>query len=107
MRTRQLLISFLALMCSTYLHAQVFDDYFTDNTLRIDYIFAGDRNQQNIYVDQLSKTKGWFGRRKRLNQLPLEGNGQITVTDSLTGKVIYRHSFSTLFQEWITISLIS
>lgn len=102
MRTRQLLISFLALMCSTYLHAQVFDDYFTDNTLRIDYIFAGDRNQQNIYVDQLSKTKGWFGRRKRLNQLPLEGNGQITVTDSLTGKVIYRHSFSTLFQEWIS-----
>ncbi|MGM9703582.1 MAG: M64 family metallopeptidase [Prevotella sp.] len=82
--------------------SQTFDEYFTDNTLRLDYIFAGDRSHQGIYVDELVKINHWYGRRKRLDQVPFEGNGQITVTDSLSGRVIYRHSFSTLFQEWLT-----
>ena len=79
-----------------------FDDYFSDNTLRLDYIFAGDTSRQHIFVDELVKVKGWYGRRKRLEQLPYEGNGQITLTDKASGKTIYRHSFSTLFQEWLS-----
>lgn len=82
--------------------AQNFDDYFTDSTLRLDYVFAGDRNSQAIYVDELTKTPGWYGRRHHLDTLPLEGNGQVTLRDSRTGRVIYRHSFSTLFQEWLS-----
>ena len=77
-------------------------DYFTPNTLRIDYIFAGDRNTQHIFLDGMTLIDGWHGRTNHLDSLPLEGNGQITVTDSLTGKVIYRQSFSTLFQEWMS-----
>ena len=30
-----------------------------------------------------------------------QGNGQLTVRTSSDGQVIYRHSFSTLFQEWL------
>ena len=102
MKTRHFFLTLAALAFCIVAKSQTFDEYFTDNTLRLDYIFAGDRSHQGIYVDELVKINHWYGRRKRLDQVPFEGNGQITVTDSLSGRVIYRHSFSTLFQEWLT-----
>lgn len=81
--------------------AQDFNEFFRDSTLRLDYVFAGDRERQDIFVDELVCLPRWYGRRQRLGELPREGSGQITVTDSLTGDTIYRHSFSTLFQEWL------
>lgn len=80
--------------------AQVFSDYFEERTLRIDYTFAGDATHQVIALDQLSQMPGWYGKHKRLAELPVEGNGQISVRCHRTGEVIYRNSFSTLFQEW-------
>lgn len=93
----------LAFCCSltTLANAQEFNDFFEDNTLRIDYIFAGDHSNQEIYLDELNKTPLWAGRRHNLDKLPLEGNGQIVVRDKATNQVIYMHSFSTLFQEWL------
>ena len=44
----------------------------------------------------------WYGKKAHLDELPMEGNGQITVRDAKTNAVIYRNSFSTLFQEWLT-----
>lgn len=79
--------------------AQNFDDYFTDKTLRVDYTFAGNQKQQMIAVDELNVMPRWYGKRQRLAELPVEGNGQITVRDHRSGKIIYRNSFSTLFQE--------
>ena len=43
---------------------------------------------------------GWWGRTVNTDNLPLRGNGQITVRDSATNAVIYCNSFSTLFSEW-------
>jgi hypothetical protein len=97
---RFLIISVL-LWLSTHTHAQRFDDYFEDRTLRLDYIFAGNETHQQIYVDQLVSLPRWYGRRQHLSELPLSGNGQITVRSKSDGKVIYRHSFSSLFQEWL------
>ena len=79
----------------------VFDEWFCDTTLRIDYIFAGNDKVQNIYLDKLNRYPEWAGRRHKLNELPLCGNGQIIVRDAETGTVIYMTSFSSLFQEWI------
>ena len=90
-----------SLLACLPLSAQQFDEHFADSTLRLDYIFAGDVARQHIFVDELSVTPRWYGRRHRLNELPLKGNGQITVCDTATGDTIYRHSFSTLFQEWL------
>ena len=82
--------------------AQDFGKYFVDKTLRIDYIFAGNSQKQMIAVDELNVMPRWYGKRHRLNDLPMEGNGQITVRDHQSGNIIYRNSFSTLFQEWLT-----
>ena len=81
--------------------AQNFNDYFENKTLRIDYLFSGNKNSQQIYLDELSSLPVWAGRRHHLTELPLAGNGDIMLTDKTTGKVIYRTSFSSLFQEWL------
>ena len=81
--------------------AQQFERFFNDSTLRLDYVFAGDARHQSIYVDGLNMIPKWYGRRSRLAELPVRGNGQITVKDRNSGDTIYMHSFSTLFQEWL------
>lgn len=83
-------------------YAQNFADYFQDKTLRVDYIFTGDARQQAIYLDELSQLPSWAGRQHHLSELPLEGNGQIIVKDLATKRCIYKTSFSSLFQEWLT-----
>ena len=83
-------------------NAQRFEDYFEDRTLRLDYTFSGNHEHQELYVDELITTPRWYGKRQRLSEVPLRGNGQIIVRSNADGKVIYRHSFSTLFQEWLS-----
>ena len=75
------------MMLPSDMQAQNFDDYFVDKTLRIDYTFAGNKTQQMIAVDELNVMPRWYGKKQRLSELPVEGNGQITVKDHRTGKV--------------------
>lgn len=79
-----------------------FDQWFTDATLRTDYVFTGTARTQQIALDELRRSDGWYGRRVNMLGVPVRGNGQITMTDAETGVVTYRMSFSTLFQEWQT-----
>lgn len=98
---KKLLIFSVLLFHTILISAQHFDDYFCDRTLRIDYVFAGSNTTQNIYVDELVSIPRWYGKRQHLAEVPLKGNGQIIVRSTDTHKVIYRNSFSTLFQEWL------
>ena len=99
---KKLFFILFTLICMSSVNAQQFDNYFTDNTLRLDYIFGGDNRSQHIFFHQATKTPGWYGRRSRLSEMFLVGNGQLTVRDAQTHDVIYVTSFSTLFQEWQT-----
>lgn len=94
------LLTALILMSQGTIKAQQFDDFFLDKTLRLDYIFAGDNTEQSIYLDQMSVSARWYGKRQRLGEVPMEGNGQIIMRSKSQKEVIYRNSFSTLFQEW-------
>ena len=96
---------FLTLICAvatTMAAAQNFSDYFTNRTLRLDYIFAGNTQQQLIALDELASIHNWAGRRINLDKVPVKGNGELSVIDCESQKCIYRTSFSTLFQEWLT-----
>ena len=81
--------------------AQDFSAHFVEKTLRIDYIFAGNAEQQFVTLDELSKFDGWAGRRVNLDRVPVRGNGEIKIIDPKTNKTIYRNTFSSLFQEWL------
>lgn len=70
-----------------------------DKTLRLDYIFYGTDKSAGIALSEARSIDGWAGRRSHMQDVPLKGNGQICMRDT-AGTVLYRHSFSTLFQEW-------
>lgn len=92
---RHLIFAFLTAFCSVAMHAQ-------SQTLRADYVFSGTDKATEISLGRLYSFDGWAGRRVNLDNVPVKGNGQISMTDVATGRVIYMQSFSSLFQEWKT-----
>ena len=95
---------FLTLICAVAavaVSAQSFSDYFANKTLRIDYVFAGNAENQIVALDELATSDGWAGRRVNLDRIPVRGNGELKLIDAKSGKTIYRTSFSSLFQEWL------
>lgn len=98
------MLAFSAL-CATSTHAQQNNTSPAScpgRTLRVDYDFSGNTHAQHIAVAGLSSFSGWAGRRVHTDSVPLRGNGDITLRDLHTGRVLYCQSFSTLFQEWLT-----
>lgn len=92
---KRILVVFAMAMASCVLYAQ-------ERTLRLDYVFTGTDKEQQIALDEMSCFDGWAGRTVNMDKVPVRGNGQISLTDLTSGKVIYRQAFSTLFQEWQT-----
>lgn len=89
------------LLSAAGLTVPAFDDNFTDRTLRIDYQLCGDKSDRQIFLAGMKTDSIWAGRRHRLNELPLEGRGQLTMTSAETGDTLYRTSFCSLFTEWL------
>ena len=103
---RELAFSFLSLMCCNFIWAEeIFNDEFkksfSDSTLRIDYVFGGSSDGSEIFLVSQEKFPGWAGRRVRLPETPVKGNGNIIVLDTEKGDTLYNNCFSTLFQEWL------
>lgn len=97
---KPLLTLLLAALTVLTAGAQDFDTHFDGRALRLDYIFAGDSASQAIYLEHTYVLPTWAGRRQRLSEQFLKGNGQIEVRDHTTDSLLFVHSFSTLFQEW-------
>ncbi|MBQ6746785.1 MAG: IgA Peptidase M64 [Bacteroidaceae bacterium] len=97
---KKMFIAAWLLLASTATHAQQFEDYFSEQTLRVDYVFTGNEQGQQIALDELIATPGWAGRRHHLAEMPLKSHGQLVMRDKETGQPIYATSFSSLFQEW-------
>ena len=68
------------------------------HTLRLNYIFSGNAKTQSITLAELCSIEGWAGKRVNMDKVPVRGNGQLTMR--IGDEVVYRTSFSTLFQEW-------
>ncbi len=98
-----LLAGITALTAGAAVDNPSFDENFCDSTLRVDYIFGGGAgNDVQVLLDRQSKSAGWAGRRHHLKALPYERNGIISVVDAETRDTLYRNSFSSLFQEWLS-----
>lgn len=73
---------------------------FADSTMRLDFTFSGKVNDIHISLDEIHLAQGWHGRAYHTDRLELDGTGRITMRSS-HGDTIYRHAFSSLFQEWL------
>lgn len=104
---KSILTGAVALCCgvSGALGADVapFDSIFTGRTLRLDYTMSSSpASGVSMSLARKATMPGWAGRRHHLGELPLQGDAQLTMTDSESGDTLYRTSFSTLFHEWLS-----
>lgn len=100
---RKILLLIIAISLPLFSQAGGFDDYFIDKTLRLDYIFTGSNTEVEVGLRGLKSQPKWAGKRLNLAKLVREGDVQIYMFDSRTGKKIFANSFNTLFQEWQAI----
>ena len=90
-------------MSTETISAQDFNKHFVDSTLRIDYVLSGNVHCQAISLDGMSSMPGWYGKHQHLTEIPAHGDATIEMRLAATGELIYQHTFSTLFQEWLDL----
>lgn len=96
---------FLIIGFSTLINAQefeMFEKYFEDSTLRIDYIHTGDAKTESIEVVEKFKCGSWAGSRKNLVDHFNNGAYYLKLYDPNTNEVIYSKGFDSYFKEYQT-----
>ncbi len=78
----------------------IFDQFFTDKTLRIDYLLAGNNIRTDVYLWQLKEEPLWGGPHKNLIDPWNSGNYRYSLYDSASGLLLYRKGYSSLFEEF-------
>ncbi len=82
-----------------------FDNFFHDETLRIDYFHTGNSVEEIISLDQMWRQGSWAGSRTHLVDTLDLGRYYAKVYDSATGKLLYSRGFDSYYGEWKTTSL--
>ena len=87
-------------------HAQtdeVFDSYFIEKTMRVDYFHSGGVGTENLALDRIVSDGPWAGSRTRmLDDLNL-GKYLFEVIDRRTNRAVYSRGFASIYGEWETI----
>jgi hypothetical protein len=79
-----------------------FDQFFTDQTLRIDYFHTGDAKSETYSMDKIYRQGTWAGNKAHLIQ-PFElGTYRVDVYDIASNTLIYTRGYSTIFAEYQT-----
>jgi hypothetical protein len=79
-----------------------FSKWFSDGSLRIDYMLAGNKSNSQVYLQALKKEPFWGGSKTSLIDSLNYGGYLVKVFPDGSDNVIYSQGFSTLFQEWQT-----
>ena len=79
-----------------------FSDYFLNKTLRIDCYHTGTKDTDYYSFDQLKEEPYWGGSKTNLLDKFNYGEYEVKAFDSLSNKLIFSHTYSTLFHEWQT-----
>lgn len=79
-----------------------FEDWFTEGSLRVDFVLAGDSRGSTLYLDEIRRESHWGGTRKHLLDPFDYGEYKFQVYDEFSGEMIFSRGFCTLFEEWQT-----
>ena len=88
--------------CLGVTSAQDFSTYFTDRTLRINYLHIGNGTEESLEIDHYTAGGIWSGTRAYLIEPNNYGDLTLEVFDSTSNKLIYSRSYSNLFIEYRT-----
>jgi hypothetical protein len=78
----------------------VFDDYFIDKTMRIDYHHVGNAKTELITIDQVYQYGIWAGSRKKLIDNFNNGSYYTKIYDAQSGELIFSKGFDSYFREY-------
>ncbi len=80
----------------------IFDKYFTDKSLRFDFMLAGNNLKTVVFPVAMKEEPYWAGSRTRLIDPFNYGNFRYELFDATENTLIYSRGFCTLYQEWQT-----
>ncbi len=104
MRPRQLFL-LLIVISPLVVCAQtgiLFDEYFVDKTMRIDYFHIGNAQEELITIDQIYQQGIWAGSQRHLLDEFDNGRFFVKIYDSDSGTLIYSKGFDSYFGEYRT-----
>lgn len=103
MKFRRLLLLSLTIFAGSLLAQPVsFNDYFNDQTMRVDYFHIGDATTEVITVDHIYQYGIWAGSTKNLLDNFNNGAYYYKVYDAASGKLIFSRGFDSYFKEYQT-----
>ena len=82
----------------------IYNDFFTENTLRFDYFHSGVANTEYISLDELRAEGVWSGSKTNLIDDMHLGLYRFEVIDVESDQIIYAYAFASIFGEWQTTS---
>jgi hypothetical protein len=82
----------------------VFDDFFRDKTMRVDYYHTGDASHEVLSLERVISDGPWAGSRVRLIDDTNFGKYFFDVIDAESGELIYSRGYASLYGEWETTS---
>lgn len=103
-----LLIALICMGISMSYGETRFESNFQDSTLRVD-LTLGCVNMDGVdrsvvMLNDIMCIPGWSGRRTHVDNSPVAGNGRIMMRSPESGDTLYITTFSTLFQEWLSMA---
>ncbi|MFI5250927.1 MAG: M64 family metallopeptidase [Bacteroidota bacterium] len=90
----------LLVSCLTYPQETIYNRFFTDNTMRVDYYHTGTKGTETIALNQVYREGAWPGSKINLLDTMNYGEYIFRIYDIGTGAMIYSRGFSSVFNEW-------
>ena len=81
----------------------LFDRYFIDKTMRLDYFHTGTHDKEVYSYDEIFQEPVWAGSKVNIIDTLNLGKYLFKVYDIQTNELIYSRGFSSVFGEWQTV----
>lgn len=104
---KTILVNLLFVSLTTIISPQIqirFEDYFANETMRIDYHHVGDSQTELFTIDKIYHYGIWAGNTKNLIDYFNNGKYYVKVYDAVSNKLIFSKGFDSYFGEYQTSS---
>ena len=99
---KMLLLWSLLLLSGAAAQSVLFNEYFVDQTMRMDYFHIGDATTEIVTIDHIYQYGIWAGSTKNLIDNFNNGAYYYKIYDAASGKLIYSIGFDSYFKEYQT-----
>ena len=100
---KSLLFFLLLVISQSCIQKTEYERYFEEQSMRVDFVFYGNVDNEEIKLAKISKEPYWGGSKTNLSNMFNYGEYKFEIIDLKTENIIFSQDFCTLFEEWQTI----